>query len=73
MYNIGTFLKFPLNELKEEEKNIDIFEHHILNENPNYPDHYILSPNFSKFDPEGIYSSKISIFDINRGTVEKDK
>ena len=57
----------------QKEKNLNIFENYILNKNLQYPDYYILSPKFKKFDKDGIFSSKISIFDINRGTVEQDK
>ena len=54
--------------------NLDIFENYVLNQNSKYPQYYILSPYYkSHIDPSGIYLSKLSIFDKDRGTIKEDK
>ena len=53
--------------------NLDMFENFVLNENPNYPQYYILSSYYRQIDPSGIYLSKLSIFDKDRGTIKQDK
>ena len=54
--------------------NLDIFENYVLNQNSKYPQYYILSPYYkSHIDPSGIYLSKLSIFDKDRGTIKEDR
>ena len=53
--------------------NLDVFENYVLKEDKQYPYYYILSDNYKRVDPNGIFLSKISIFNKNRGTVEKDR
>ena len=50
---------------------LDIFEKCVLNKDSDY---FILSPYYrTHIDPSGIFLSKISIFNKDRGTVMKDK
>ena len=54
--------------------NLDIFENYVLKYNKDYPEYYIRSPSYKKkIDPEGTALIKLSIFDKNRGTVNKDR
>ena len=53
--------------------NLDIFENFVLNQHPEYPQYYILSSYYRQIDPSGIYLSKLSIFDKDRGTIKQDK
>ena len=54
--------------------NLDIFANYVLNQNSKYPQYYILSPYYkSHIDPSGIYLSKLSIFDKDRGTIKEDR
>ena len=54
--------------------NLDIFENYVLKYNKDYPEYYILSPSYKKkIDPKGTALIKLSIFDKNRGTVNKDR
>ena len=53
--------------------NLDIFENCVLKEDKQHPKYYILSNSYKLVDPNGTFLSKISIFDKNRGTVEKDR
>lgn len=56
-----------------DEKNLEIFENFVLKSNNLKPELYILSPYYTKWDPQGTNLSTISIFNKNRGTVAKDK
>ena len=53
--------------------NLDIFENCVLKEDKQHPKYYILSNSYKLVDPNGTFLSKISIFNKNRGTVEKDR
>ena len=54
--------------------NLDKFEKYVLNKDPEKPEFYILSSYYkSHIDPSGIYLSKLSIFDKDRGTIKEDK
>ena len=54
--------------------NLDDFEKYVLNQNPEKPKFFILSSYYkSHIDPSGIYLSKLSIFDKDRGTIKEDR
>ena len=56
------------------EINIDFFENCVLKKNNQYPNLYILSNQYKKFDRSGTALIKISIFDKEeRGTIKKDR
>ena len=56
------------------EINIDFFENCVLKKNNQYPNLYILSNQYKKFDRSGTALIKISIFDKEeRGTIQKDR
>jgi len=56
------------------EINIDFFENCVLKKNNQYPNLYILSNQYKKFDHSGTALIKISIFDKEeRGTIQKDR
>lgn len=52
---------------------LNFFENSVLKKNANQSSYYIFSPEYEKFDPSGTKLTQISIFDIDRGTVVKDK
>ena len=59
--------------MDKNEKLLNIFENSVLKKNENQSSYYIFSPEYNKFDPSGTKLTQISIFDIDRGTVVKDK